>query len=153
MKNCVAVILFLAMLFVPASGARADTAANPAVEREAQTIFGEVMSPFCPGRLLSDCPSSQAAELRNDIRGKLASGVKEEQILDELYSVYHDEIRAAPPRYGFGMVAWLAPFGFLLIGIALWAVYMRRQREEPEQRGGDIDPKILAEIEREVGQG
>ena len=36
-----------------------------------------------------------------------------------LYSVYGDEIRAVPPARGVGLLAWLAPFFFLVIGVVL----------------------------------
>jgi cytochrome c-type biogenesis protein CcmH len=142
--------VFLALLLAPIA-VHADTAPDPKIENEAQQIFGQVMSPFCPGRLLADCPSSQAGELRDDIRAKLASGEPSEQILDGIYAVYKDDIRAVPPRYGFGMVAWLAPGLFLLLGIVLWVLWMRHQGEEPMPAAPQApDPGTLSQIEADL---
>ncbi|MCH7874541.1 MAG: hypothetical protein IH965_04505 [Gemmatimonadetes bacterium] len=41
------------------------------VETAASKIFHTTMSPFCPGRTLTTCPSSQAAELKDEIRRRL----------------------------------------------------------------------------------
>ena len=89
---------------------------------EADSIAAEIMSPFCPGRLLRDCPSSAASDLRKDIEVRLDKGESPDKITESLYAMYGDEVRAAPKPQGFGLIAWVAPGFVLLLGVvAIWA--------------------------------
>ena len=42
-------------------------AQGPSATQQAADLAGQLMSPFCPGRLLVDCTSSQAFDLRDEI--------------------------------------------------------------------------------------
>jgi cytochrome c-type biogenesis protein CcmH/NrfF len=81
------------------------------------TIVGKVMSPYCPGKILSDCPTEKAAELKLTIKNQIISGSKEQQIIEYLESEYGKETISSMPTYsGFGGIAWVTPFLFLVIG-------------------------------------
>mgnify|MGYP001813744597 FL=1 len=56
----------------------------------------EVMSPYCPGRALSDCPSPQAGELREWIVEQENAGVSRSEVEQELFRVFGDQILQAP---------------------------------------------------------
>ncbi len=86
------------------------------LEQTAKEIYGEYMSPFCPGRLISDCPSGAASELKAKILTDLQNGRTREEIESELQATYGDNILAAPKFAGFGAVSWLGPIIFLLLG-------------------------------------
>jgi cytochrome c-type biogenesis protein CcmH len=91
-----------------------------ASEPVAQSIFTTVMSPYCPGKLLSDCPSAKASELKHLIRDELAQGKSKEEVLLKLQDEYGAEtLRAVPEASGFGLLAWLAPILFLVGGLVL----------------------------------
>lgn len=107
-------------------------AADSSVDMEAKSIFGEVMSPYCPGRTLINCPSSSARELKEEIREKLAAGTSRADLTNELYARFGDEIRAAPKTEGFGLVAWIAPPLFLLLGAFLTIGWLIRQKSKVE---------------------
>ena len=64
------VLLILAVLAAPA------LAVEDAVERarRAYALAGELLSPYCPGRTLADCPSPDAGALREEIRTRIDSG-------------------------------------------------------------------------------
>lgn len=103
------------------------------LDKRVAAISTEVLSPFCPGRALSDCPSNAASDLKKEIRTRLANGQSEEDVYDYLYTLYGGEIRAAPEFASFGIVAWLAPAFFLLAGfliIVLWLRYSQRAGDE-----------------------
>jgi cytochrome c-type biogenesis protein CcmH len=92
----------------------------------AEEVFGSINSPFCKGRLLRDCPSSGASELKEEIRQKATEGKSAQQIVDELYSSYGDEIRAVPDDSAVGSAAWIAPPLFLLMGGLILVLWIRR---------------------------
>jgi cytochrome c-type biogenesis protein CcmH/NrfF len=76
---------------------------------QASALAGQLMSPFCPGRLLVDCTSSQAYELRDDIARRLAAGESREAIRAELVGHYGTGILGAPAARGVGLLAWVVP--------------------------------------------
>ena len=69
-------VVFWALLLVPlgpVNGAEAETPTEKA--RAAYALSRELMSPYCPGRTLADCPSPDAAALREEIRDRIEAGV------------------------------------------------------------------------------
>lgn len=84
----------------------APAAAAP--EDVANRLSNEIMSPFCPGVTLHDCPSKEADELRDRIRNWSADGWNEDQIMAELTAEYGPGISAVPPNDG-GLAPWLLP--------------------------------------------
>lgn len=101
------------------------------VEREASKVFGEVMSPFCPGKLIADCPSPPAMQLRESIRERIAAGESAASIRSEIYDTYGEALRAAPTTDGFDLAAWVLPPAFVLLGAIALFVWIRRQRSDP----------------------
>lgn len=98
-------------------------------DESAKRVYGLVMSPFCPGRLLSDCPSDQATELKKEIQREVETGATEEAIVSKLAERYGSTIRAMPTGSGMGLVAWLVPplfFVIVLGGGLLWLVKRRK---------------------------
>ena len=104
-------------------------AQDAAGSTSAAEIFSTVMSPYCPGRLLSDCPSSEADRLREEIKSSLAGGQSREQVLEDLRARFGDAIRSTPKTEGIGLVGWIMPLVFFaaaLIALGVWIVTARR---------------------------
>lgn len=108
----------------------------------AQEVAGEVMSPACPGKLLIDCTSGEAEQLRELIRQRISQGQTKEQIINYLVEVYGVTILASPPKSGFYLAAWALPFLALLYGalvlllvVKIWA--RRRGRAEAGAAGNE----------------
>jgi cytochrome c-type biogenesis protein CcmH len=98
-----------------------------AAERWSADLERELMSPYCPGRSLVECPSQKATELRLWIARQEDQGASRAQVEQELFRRYGDTLRHAPRAEGFGLWAYLVPAGALLAGGALVAVFLRRQ--------------------------
>jgi cytochrome c-type biogenesis protein CcmH len=88
----------------------------------------EVMSPYCPGRSLSDCPSPQAAELREWIVEQENAGVSRSEVEQELFQVFGDQLLQAPRAEGMGLMAYLIPALVFATGGVLVVFFLRRQR-------------------------
>ena len=125
-----------------------------AVDERSRAIFHDFMSPYCPGLLLADCSSRAAATLRTEIREELAAGTPEAEVRTSLERRFGERILAAPPRRGFGLVAWLAPY--VAVGLACAAVVAwcrRRLRLRPpalERPAAPVDPDLRARFEDEL---
>ena len=115
----VAGVIFVALLTL------APSAAAETPEDMANRISGEVMSPYCPGVTLHDCPSDGATEKRLEIEGWARSGWSEERIMTQLEDDFGQNIRANPAGTK-GFVAWAIPAIMLAAGAAT-AVYLSKR--------------------------
>lgn len=123
------------------------------VEAQASRIFHSLMSPFCPGLLIANCPSPGAAELKDRVRDLLAAGITPDSVQRLLYAVYGDELRASPPARGFGLLAWLAPGLALLggcIGLFWWLRRPTGGPRGPAPPTTPLDPDAQARLDREL---
>jgi cytochrome c-type biogenesis protein CcmH len=119
----------------------------------------EVMSPYCPGRALSDCPSPQADELRQWIVEQEKAGVSRSEVEQELFRVFGDQLLQAPRAEGIGLIAYLVPVLAFAVGGALVVFFLRRQRSSIG--GGETapaptpprDPALEQLVEEELRRG
>jgi cytochrome c-type biogenesis protein CcmH/NrfF len=140
-----ALCLFLACLLPGVARASAEDLANE--------IAAEIMSPFCPGVTLENCPSERAIALHARIESWARDGWGKTRILDELVDLYGEPIRAVPPASGSGLWAWLAPGVALLAGGALATVLARRWTKKAGPEPGDLPivaPETRARLAEEL---
>lgn len=106
-------------------------AAGP--EQAATDLSNEIMSPFCPGVTLHECPSAEALRLRDRIESWFRDGMSRETIMERLESEYGTGIRATPPPSAIGLTAWLVIAAATAAAIATGAILIRRWsgRAEP----------------------
>lgn len=125
---------------------------TPEQEKQAQYLFDTVFSPFCPGRLLRDCPSYKAHELKDQIKSELAGGKNIDQITQDLYVKFGNSIKALPETSGFGLLAWLAPGLFLLAGAIILITWVRSRKVNAlSSKQVQLSPEMRARIEKELG--
>ncbi|MDZ7629839.1 MAG: cytochrome c-type biogenesis protein CcmH [Gemmatimonadaceae bacterium] len=105
---------------------------NGEVPRAATAVINTVMSPYCPGLLLANCPSPSADSLRRAIVARAENGATESELRADLVAAYGEMVLAAPPMRGLGAVAWVVPF-VLLAGVGLLVFrWLRHQRIETD---------------------
>lgn len=145
------------LLVLATSGARAQAPRDSVVrgydDTRAQTLFGELMSPFCPGLTLATCPSEGADSLRNDIRRRLDLGQSPRVIREAYAAAWGEQILGTPPWRGWGVVLWLTPVAALLAGAAGLIAWLRRVRRRSLAEGaaeplGFQAPAALGDAER-----
>ena len=118
----------------------------------------DMMSPFCPGRTLAQCPSNKAEELRVWILTQEAAGATQEEVEAELVARYGEEIWPAPAATGLsGAGAYGIPLAMLIFGGPVAFLILRRLTastdSEPLAAGAaPIDADLAAEIDRELGE-
>jgi len=155
-----------ALVLALAVGFAAAAFATPALAQEPDRGMGwgyhlanELMSPYCPGRTLNDCPSSQAAELKSWILAQEQAGRSQAEVETDLYARYGDVILQAPRAEGFGLAAYVLPVLAVLAGAALIVAFLRRQgprpppgavppglSPSPDARSGALEAELEAEL-------
>ena len=118
----------------------------------------ELMSPFCPGRTLSQCPSPQAGELRQWIILQAAAGATREEVEAQLLARFGDEILQAPRAEGWGASAYAIPIVFFLAAGGLVALLLKRlvrsQGSAPAPApNAPFDSELEHLVDQELGQG
>jgi len=136
MKRALVLALFTTLLL--ANPARAQSP-----EDLANDISNKVMSPYCPGVTLHDCPSQKALDLRDDIETYARDGMTEAEIMDRLEADFGPSIRAEPSSDGAGVLAWILPSIALLIGGGLAWTLARRWFKGPRPTGGDESKPVV----------
>jgi len=153
-------IVLLATLFCVgfASSSRADDA-KPGWS---YNLANELMSPYCPGRALPDCPSPQAAELRQWIVMQEKQGRSHDEVLAQLLTKFGEGLLQKPRATGFGLTAYLMPIVGVAAGGALLLIFFRRQAAKAvpaaaTPRLAPVDPELERlvdeEFERAKGRG
>ena len=87
MRVIVAAATCLMLLAAPAAAAPEDVAND---------ISNEIMSPYCDGVTLHDCPSQEALDLRDRIEAWVSQGQSRTQIMRHLEREFGAGIRGAP---------------------------------------------------------
>jgi cytochrome c-type biogenesis protein CcmH/NrfF len=115
--------------------------AHAGPEDVASRISSEVMSPFCDGVTLHDCPSAEADELRREIATWARAGMSEQAILDRLEREY-GVVRGTPDN----AVAWILP-GLAALGGAVGVLLLARRWAK---RGPRAPARVSAEDRRRI---
>jgi len=105
---------------------------------------------------MMDC--GPAADMTERIRQELAAGRSEDEIIAGFVADYGDQVLSAPTKEGFNLVAWITPFGALVVGAGL--VYLlvqawarrgsRPQPVPPSPQGAVGDEAYRRRLEREL---
>jgi cytochrome c-type biogenesis protein CcmH len=141
----VALVCVAALLAVPV--ARASEQHPTQAELE-----GDVMCPVC-GTTLDQSNSAAAEQIKRVIAARIAAGDTKSQIEDRLAAEYGDAILAAPPKRGFGLLAWWLPIvgitvAAVVIGVGAWR--WSRAREPAPARAEPLDPALERRLDDEL---
>ena len=90
-------------------------------------LASTLMSPFCPGYTIEQCPSPYADSLRMWMRARLADGATPAAIESTLIARYGEQIRGAPRFKGLGIMLWLLPVASLLVAAYVATRRLRRR--------------------------
>lgn len=145
---------FLVALLILASSIAGEVGARPSptprieaqqVEAEYRRLVGELMSPFCQGLTLENCPTTGAAEMREQIRVWLLEGRPADEIVDALAEEWGEGILGVPRFRGLGVLAWTLP-GVALVLAGLTLIRWLRRQASSESPPAMAETERLAEI-------
>ena len=140
----IALVCVAALLAVPVAHASERHPSQAELE-------GEVMCPVC-GTTLDQSSSPAAQQIKRVIARGIAAGDTKSEIKDSLVADYGESILAAPPRRGFGLLAWWLPIGGILVAavvVGLGAWRWSRARE-PAPRAVQLDPALERRLDDEL---
>lgn len=124
-------------------------------------LEGELMCPTCRTPL-AESNSPAANRIRAFVVQRIRAGDTRSEIMDKLVEQFGPEIRAAPPRSGFDLLAWLLPLAGVLGGaVALsWLAWRWRGRRGPPAAVGapqhnghaPIEPELERRLDEELAR-
>ena len=100
--------------------------ADPLLETRARNLSQKLRCLVCQNQSIDDSDADLAKDLRREVRAQLVRGKTDEAILSDLRAKYGDFVLLAPPMAKNTMALWLAPIGFLLLGIGITLGIRRR---------------------------
>ena len=109
----------------PAASASAREQAAVEVEKGLMCYCG------CTDLTVHVCNCGVAAEIKSDIRERLAAGQSKDDVVAAYVAQHGAQIRSAPTKRGFDLLAWWMPF--IAVFVAGWMVVslIRRWRRDP----------------------
>jgi len=126
------------------------TAADPVLEAKLWEIAVELRCLVCQNQTIADSNADLAVDLRNQVREMLRQGKSNREIIDYMTARYGDFVLYRPPVKGTTWLLWFGPAVFLLGGVTILFLVLRRRSklaadafepdqpetpEEPEQAG------------------
>jgi cytochrome c-type biogenesis protein CcmH len=139
-----------ALLLLAVTSARAASPA-PVNEETVHEIASQLRCVVCQSLSVADSPSETANQMRGIIRERLAAGETPAQVRDYFVEKYGPWILLSPPRRGFDLLVWVAPFLVLGVGLVVVAVVLRRWRRAPSPvRPPALEPAVRERIRREM---
>ena len=93
--------------------------ADPVLENRARNLSQKLRCLVCQNQSIDDSDADLAKDLRREVRAQLVQGKTDAAILLDLRDKYGDFVLLAPPLAKNTMALWLAPIGFLLLGIGI----------------------------------
>jgi cytochrome c-type biogenesis protein CcmH len=96
------------------------------------------------GAFSGPCPTAKA--MMQDVDQHIAKGETDDQIIEAFVRQYGGIVYVEPPKHGFGLVAWIMPFFYAILGLAVVVFFIRKWRNEPKltgaKAGGSDGPSV-----------
>jgi cytochrome c-type biogenesis protein CcmH len=158
LRGAVAAMIGVVLALLPAGSARA---AQPTPQERAESAL--MCHCGCADLTIRTCSCGTAARIKDDIARRLASGESVDQVVEAYVAQHGEQIRSAPKKEGFNLLAWVVPFAAIFAAGGLIVALVRRwQARAPvaaaAAAGGAASPladlsgedrKALDRIERE----
>lgn len=138
-----AVALLAGILQAGAAVAQADP--EIALARSAHELSRELMSPYCPGRTLADCPSPDAGAVRDEIRAALRAGEPVDSIRTRIEARFGAAVVGVPTT----TLGWLLPILMLAAGALALVFVLRRALARPALHPR-VSTDVAARLQREL---
>jgi cytochrome c-type biogenesis protein CcmH len=139
-----------ALLLLVAGGAFAQSSeiANPDPKTEARLkeLAEELRCLVCQNQTIADSNAPLAVDLRQQIRGQIAQGRSDTQILDYMVERYGDFVLYRPPLRATTLLLWIGPFALVAVGAFIYVMVLRR-RKAALAGSRELTPQRRAELE------
>lgn len=143
----------VALTLVLAAPALAQLPATNVDDTKLYEVASHLRCVVCQNLSVADSPSEMALQMRGIVRERLAAGESPEQVVQYFVDKYGEWILLSPRRHGFNWLVWLAPAAAVTIGLAIFAMVVRRwtrRRARTTAAPVAIDPAMRERIRREM---
>ncbi len=133
MRRLLTIILFVVMLLpVSAKAVLPDEILNdPALESRARNLSLELRCLVCQNQSIDDSNADLARDLRVLVRQRLLIGDTDQEVLEHIRARYGDFVLLNPPVQSSTYLLWYGPVIFLVLGIGLAFLTLRRRNSVP----------------------
>jgi len=114
-------VVVLAAVFAPGGGG-GDT-----LDDRVRVIASGLRCPVCQNLSVADSPSRLAGEMRSEIAAQLEAGRTPDEVEAFFVERYGEWVLLSPTREGLNLLPWLVPIAGVLLGVASWALVLRRR--------------------------
>lgn len=142
--SCVFGAFFASTATIASEINEAAVAADPVAEKRLQGLSEELRCLVCQNQTIADSNAELAQDLRREIRGMIASGKSDKEIIDFMVVRYGDFVLYRPPVKGITLLLWGGPIFLMLLGLFILQRYLRRRA----RRMTDDQPLSAAENSR-----
>lgn len=98
-----------------------------------QKLIAELRCLVCQNQNLADSNADLAVDLKNIVQQKILDGESDQQILQFMTDRYGDFVLYRPPLKSNTFLLWLGPMVFLILGLFLVLVYVKRSKQQTFQ--------------------
>lgn len=109
-----------------------DRLPNPAEEARARHLFQQLRCVVCQNESIDASEAEIAGDIRQIVRGQIAAGRTDKQVIDYLVQRYGQFILLKPPFDPGNLALWLTPFVAVLAGGAYLWIKSRQPAVEAE---------------------
>jgi cytochrome c-type biogenesis protein CcmH len=120
--------------------------ADPALEKRARAISGELRCLVCQNQSIDDSDAPLAGDLRRLVRERLTAQDTDAQVLDYVVARYGEFVLLKPRFEMSTLLLWLTPVLVLLGGLGLAVRAARRPTALPNEALSDAEKTTLAAI-------
>ncbi|MGD2101501.1 MAG: cytochrome c-type biogenesis protein CcmH [Acidimicrobiia bacterium] len=138
-------LVFATAIVTMAVALLALIATNPSDVDRVESIGQQIKCPVCQGESIADSPAQMARDMMDLVAERVADGLDDEAVINELLSSFSGAVLLDPPVAGSTLALWLAPIGALVVGFAV-IVWWRRHADaerEPTPTGRGVTPRVV----------
>lgn len=104
---------------------------NPEQEQSYNELINELRCLVCQNQTIADSNADLAKDLRRQVHEMLRKGNSQQDIIDYMLSRYGDFVLYRPPLKSKTILLWVGPFIFLILGLILLFIYIRKKKSDP----------------------
>ncbi len=120
-------LFFRSTVALADAATEAAKAADPVAEKRLAKLSEELRCLVCQNQNIADSNAELAQDLRREIRGMIAAGKSDKEIIDFMVVRYGDFVLYRPPVQGNTLLLWGGPIVLLIVGLVALVGYQRRR--------------------------
>jgi cytochrome c-type biogenesis protein CcmH len=131
----------------------AYTFKTPEQQQDYKTLVSELRCLVCQNQTIGDSNAELAADLRRQVYEMLQQGKSKDEVFQFMTERYGDFVLYNPPFKTTTSLLWIAPVAFLLIGLIILIVVVRRKKTAKAETASEqlnLARRLLDDIDSET---